>query len=115
MKTPIGLMGSSSRAREVEIRWLMISRACNCRSRAGPGMSAAKDGGDFVLHHFADGNSGPGRDDFADDLRIDCDANHWLFALQRCEFGLSLGKLAAHGGYVHRLGSFLDRGGRGRC
>ncbi len=79
----MGLLGSSSRAREVEIR-LADNFQCvdlsddalaeECRER--------ENGGNFVLHHFSDRNSGPCRNYFADNLSIHGDANHGRFALQ---------------------------------
>jgi len=59
----------------------------------------------FILHHFADGNSGPRGDDFADDLGVDGNANHRRLALQDREFGLSLREFGAQGGGINAGGA----------
>ena len=52
--------------------------------------SRDEHGGDFVLQHLADGNAGPGGDDFAHNLRVHADAHQRRFALKRVEFGFSV-------------------------
>ncbi len=47
-------------------------------------------------------------DHFANDLRIDSDANHRRLALQSRQFGFGLRQLRAQFGGIHRLGGLFD-------
>src|SRR2546422_10227151 len=55
-----------------------------------------QDGVDLVLHHFADRNSRPTRDDFSDGLTIDARFYQWLLALKRCQLGSGGTQFSAH-------------------
>ena len=65
-----------------------------------------EDSLNFIAYHLAEGNAGPGGYDFTDDLRIDGDAHHALFSLQRVEFRFQLGEVGEDGGFI-RIGIFL--------
>src|SRR3984957_5058904 len=67
---------------------------------------------DFVLLHFANGDAGPGGDDFADDLRIHTDAHERRIALEGVKLGIEFLQLAAKGGCVGGWLRGSTRGGR---
>ncbi len=60
---------------------------------------------DLILHHFADGDSGPAGDHFADNLLIDTHSNERSFTLHRLKVGIEFGKLFLEGDAVGGGGS----------
>src|SRR5579863_1271035 len=84
MKTPMGLLGSSRRAREVEMRWLMISRACSCPMTRCPsrvGSFSTVSISSFIILPAG--------------MPVHADAHQRIFALERFELFLELREFGA--------------------
>ena len=86
MKTPIGLFGLSSRARFVSMRLATIFRPCDWPMTRLFRMSArVEDRLHLVLHHAADRDAGPVRDDRGDRLLVDMRVDHALVRIDGFE------------------------------